>query len=91
MTSFEELDALSSEELHDRAVSHAKRHLNVKFFWNLLQMTPAANVEAGDVGQADSDVLRVSGQVADAVEDRPELRDAMRPLYIDYLLKHPGA
>jgi hypothetical protein len=91
MTSFEELNELSSEELHDRAVSHAKRHLNVKFFWNLLQMTPAANAESGDVGQADSDVLRVSGQLADAVEDRPELREAMRPLYIDYLLNHPKA
>jgi hypothetical protein len=91
MTSFEELDALSSEELHDRAVRHAKRHLNVRFFWDLMQYTPAAEAESGDVEQADSDVLRVSGQVADAVEDRPELRDAMRPVYIDYLLKHPGA
>jgi hypothetical protein len=91
MTSFEELDALSSEELHDRAVRHAKRHLNVRFFWDLLQYTPAANAEAGDTGQADSDVQRVSGQLTDAVEDRPELREAMRPLYIDYLLKHPGA
>jgi hypothetical protein len=88
MTSFEELDALSSEELHDRAVRHAKRHLNVRFFWDLMQMTPAAAAEEGDVGQAESDVLRVSGQVADALEDRPELHDAMRPVYIDYLLKH---
>jgi hypothetical protein len=91
MTSFEELDALSSEELHDRAVAHAKRHLNVRFFWDLLQYTPAADAESGDVGQADSDVFRVSGQLTDAVEDRPELRDAMRPVYIEYLLKHPGA
>jgi hypothetical protein len=88
MTSFEELDALSSEELHDRAVRHAKRHLNVRFFWDLMQMTPAAAAEEGDLGQAESDVLRVSGQVADALEDRPELHDAMRPIYIDYLLKH---
>jgi hypothetical protein len=91
MTSFEELDALSSEELHDRAVAHAKRHLNVRFFWDLLQYTPAADAESGELGQADSDVLRVSGQVTDAIEDRPELRDAMRPVYIDYLLKHPRA
>ena len=45
----------------------------------------------GDIGQAESDVLRVSGQVTDVLEDRPELRDAMRPVYIDYLLKHKGA
>jgi hypothetical protein len=88
MTSFEELDALSSDELHDRAVKHALRHLDVKFFWDLMQMTPAAEAEAGDVDQAESDVQHVSGQVADAVDDDPALKDAMRPIYIDYLLKH---
>jgi hypothetical protein len=91
MTSFEELDALSSEELHDRAFRHAQRHFDVKFFWDLLRYTPAAEVEAGDVGEAESDAQRASGQVVDAIEQRPELRDAMRPVYIDYLLKHPGA
>ena len=88
MTSFEELDALSSDELHDRAVKHALRHLDVKFFWNLLQMVPAAEAETGDLDQAESDVQHVSGQVADAVDEDPELKDAMRPIYIDYLLQH---
>jgi hypothetical protein len=88
MTSFEELDALSSDELHDRAVKHALRHLDVKFFWDLMQMTPAAEAETGDIDQAESDVQHVSGQVADAVDADPELKDAMRPIYIDYLLKH---
>ena len=91
MTSFEELDALSSEELHDRAVRHARRHLNVRFFWDLLQYTPAAEAETGDLETAETDVARVSGQVVNAVDDDPELRDAMRPVYIDYLLKHQGA
>ena len=91
MTSFEELDALSSEELHDRAVGHARRHLDLRFFWDLLQYTPAAEAETGDFEQAKSDVGHVSGQVADAVDESPELKDAMRPVYIDYLLEHPGA
>ena len=30
------LEALSSEELHKLAVSHAAHHLNVKFFWRLM-------------------------------------------------------
>jgi hypothetical protein len=88
MTSFEDLDALSSDELHDRAVKHAVRHLDVRFFWDLMQMTPAAEAETGDIDQAESDVQHVSGQVADAVAEDPELKDAMRPVYIDYLLKH---
>ncbi len=91
MTSFEELDALSSEELHDRAFRHARRHMNVRFFWDLMQYTPAAEAETGDIDQGESDIAHVSGQVIDAIDDEPELRDAMRPVYIDYLLQHPGA
>jgi hypothetical protein len=91
MTSFEELDALSSNELHDRAFRHAERHLDLKFFWDLLQFTPAAQAETGDIDQAESDAQHTSGQVADAVEASPELKDAMRPVYIDYLLGHPDA
>lgn len=91
MTSFEELDALSSEELHDRAFRHARRHMNVRFFWDLMQYTPAAEAESGDIDQGESDIAHVSGQVIDAIDDEPELRDAMRPVYIDYLLQHPGA
>jgi hypothetical protein len=38
----DDLDQLSSRELHDRAVKHARRHLDVKFFWNLIERLPAA-------------------------------------------------
>ena len=91
MTSFEELDALSSDGLHDRAVKHALHHLDVKFFWDLLAMTPAAEAETGDIDQAESDVQHVSGQVADAVDEDPDLKDAMRPVYIEYLQQHADA
>jgi hypothetical protein len=91
MSSFEELNALPTEELHDRATKHARHHLNVKFFWSLIEMTPAAMTRSGDVEEGERDIAHWSGQVADAVQDKPELKDAMRPAYIDYLLKHPGA
>ena len=54
-------------------------------------MTPAAMTESGDVEEGERDIAHWSGQLADAVQDKPELKDAMRPAYIDYLLKHPGA
>jgi hypothetical protein len=91
MRSFEELNTLSTEELHDRATKHARHHLNVKFFWSLIEMTPAAMTRSGDVEEGERDIAHWSGQVADAVQDKPELKDAMRPAYIDYLLKHPDA
>ena len=91
MSSFEELDALSTDELHDRATKHARRHLNVKFLWSLVEMTPAALRGAGVVAVGARPVAHWPGQLADVVQDKPELKDAMRPAYIDYLLKHPGA
>ena len=38
----EDLEKLSTRELHDRAVRRAEKHLDVRFFWSLLEMIPAA-------------------------------------------------
>jgi hypothetical protein len=88
---FEELDRLSSKELHDRAFRHAERHLDVKFFWDLLQLLPVAEAAEGNVAQAEGDILHPRHEVLDAVRQEPALMDAMRPVYIDYLQKHPDA
>jgi hypothetical protein len=91
MTTFEELDALSSRELHDRARRRARRHLDAKFFWDLVQISPAAAVAAGDVEEAETDALHWSAQVYDAVEHEDEdALDARRAFYLDYLLRHEG-
>jgi hypothetical protein len=92
MSRRDELEALSSKELHDRAVHYAERHLDVRFLWRLMKMVPAANAAAGDEGQADFDVAHWSGQVADTFrDDDGALSDALRPIYLDYLEKHPKA
>jgi len=49
----EDLEKLSTRELHDRAVRHAERHLDVKFFWSLLEAIPAAETVSGDLGEAE--------------------------------------
>jgi hypothetical protein len=89
MATFEELDRLSSRELHDRAVRRARRHLDAKFFWDLVQITPAAEAAAGDLPEADSDIQHWSGQVLDAMKDEdPKAVDARRAFYIEYLRRH---
>ena len=90
MTTFEELDALSSRELHDRAVKRAERHLDVKFFWSLLSETPAAEAADGDVQQGRDEVAHWSRQVLDVLRHDEQALDAARPIYIDYLLRHSG-
>jgi hypothetical protein len=86
------LEALSTEELHDRAVKRAERHLDVKFFWSLLQAIPAAETARGDQGEADFDIQFSKGLLKDALHSgEGELGELLRPLFVDYLRKHPDA
>jgi hypothetical protein len=88
----DDLDQLSTKELHDRAVRYAERHLDVKFFWTLLKTIPVAEAVSGDEGEADYDIQSSKGLIYDAVHSGDgRLGDALRPLFIDYLRKHPKA
>jgi hypothetical protein len=83
------LEELSTEELHDRAVKRAERHLDVKFFWSLLQAIPAAEMARGDEGEADYDIQFSKGLIKDALHSgEGELGELLRPLFIDDLRKH---
>jgi hypothetical protein len=89
VSTFEELDALSSKELHDRALKRARHHLDVGFYWNLLRSIPGAESSAGDVDHGRADLESASSLVFDAFKsDDGALADALRPIYIDYLLEH---
>lgn len=89
MTTRDELEALSSQELHDRATRLAWRRLDVGFLWDLLRTLPEARAAVGDEDRAETDIMRPLALLNDLVDaDRGELADALRPLYIDYLLRH---
>ena len=88
MATREELEVLSSKELHDRAFSEAMRHVDVGFFWNLLKALPAAEAAIGEDDEAEQDVMTLRGRLNDLTHSgEGELADALRPLYVDYLLK----
>lgn len=92
MTTGEDLDKLPTRELHDRAVRRAERHLDVKFFWDLLELIPAAEAASGDTGEADYDIQSSKGLISDAVHSGDgKLGEALRPVFIDYMRKHPDA
>jgi hypothetical protein len=86
------LDELSTHELHDRAVARAERHLDVGFFWTLLKLVPAGEALSGDEGEAEYDVQFAKGKIYDALHSgEGQLGEALRPVFIDYLRKHPEA
>ena len=83
------LEQLSSKELHDRAVKRAKHHLDVKFFWELMKLVPAAEAAAGRVDEAENDVFHLSAHVDDLTDaGEGETADMLRPFYLEYLRKH---
>ena len=83
------LEELSSEKLHDLAVHHALRHVDVTFFWGLLKILPAAEVVADEPEQADMDVFTLRGHLDDITDSgRGEVAEGLRPYYLAYLQEH---
>jgi|SRR3990170_729952 hypothetical protein len=91
---FAELDALSTEELRERAFAQARRRVDVGFFWSVLKHLPDADEASvldgspNSVGPTVDEAVALwrefTGHGLDA-ESEPLLRAA----FIDYLLKHP--
>jgi hypothetical protein len=92
---FAELDALSTEELRERAFAVARHRRDVGFFWSVLRHLPHAD----DVEELDGSPNAVGPTIDEAValwreftghgydaETEPLLRAA----FIDYLMRHPA-
>jgi hypothetical protein len=91
MTTREELEALSSHELHDRAVHLAVRRVDVGFLWELLRELPAGEAASGHPDTATADVTHVSAMISDALASgEGDVAESLRPLYLDYLERHGG-
>lgn len=83
------LERLSSQELHDLAVRHALRHLDVPFLIRLIEALPVAEAAVGDVDEAAVDVLTLRGHIDDLTDSgRGEVAELLRPLYLEYLSEH---
>jgi hypothetical protein len=83
------LDRLSTTELHDLAVRRARRHLDVRFFWRLMQVLPVAEAGAGELREAEADVATMRAHLDDITDSgRGEVAEMLRPFYLEYLKEH---
>ena len=83
------LDALTSKQLHDLAVKRARRHVDVRFFYNLIRFLPVAEAGAGEVDESAADILKLSAHVDDVTDSgEGEVANLMRPFYMEYLRDH---
>jgi hypothetical protein len=82
----DELERLSSAELYDLAVRRALRRLDVGFFWELLELLPAAEAVAGRLDEAMADIQTLRAHIDDLTDaGRGEIAEALRPFYLEYL------
>ena len=92
MATREELEALPTPDLYDRATKYARRHADVRFFWQILQSLPAAEAATGNLAEGESDVHSIWSHLNDrkAAREGP-VADALREMYVEYILEHPKA
>lgn len=90
MRTSEELERLSTKELHDLAIETARRRKDVAFLWRLVKALPVAEEVAGDDERAKTDILRPIALINDLLFDSDEgaLGEALRPMYVEYLSTH---
>ncbi|HEX2774161.1 MAG TPA: hypothetical protein VHN18_17270 [Micromonosporaceae bacterium] len=90
--SFDELDALSTEELRERAFARARERRDVGFFWSVLGHLPNADEAEALDGAPNSIGPTVDEAVALWREmtghGYEESAPLLRAAFIDYLLKH---
>ncbi|MFF5263708.1 hypothetical protein ACFY4C_32675 [Actinomadura viridis] len=83
------LEKLSSKELHDLAVARARERRDVGFVWELLRAIPAAAASLGNVDRARFDLLHGLSLLEELTHaDEGAMAEALRPLYLDYLVRH---
>jgi hypothetical protein len=92
--SLEELDAMSTDELRERAFDLAESRRDVGFFWDVVKHLRAS----GDIAAEDASSGNITGSIAEAVEiihnmtsgDLGEFEPMLRARFIDYLRKGGG-
>jgi hypothetical protein len=92
METREDLERLDTKTLHDRALAQARDRKDVGWLWKLVKALPVAEEIAGDDHRAKADVFRPLALINDFLYDADEgaLGEALRPMYVDYLLGEPA-
>ncbi|RKS10885.1 hypothetical protein DFP74_6670 [Nocardiopsis sp. Huas11] len=85
-----DFDQTSTEDLRERATELARKRWDVRFFWQLLRMIPAAEAAAGNEEGSRASIAQASGFLYEALsaESDPKVHEALRPVYIEYLREH---
>ena len=88
MITREDLETLSSHQLHERAVDAAKAEGDIDWLWHILGSIPAIEGQLGDLDDSGLDVASLVTAINTSIRADRSAEDVLRPQYIEYLLEH---
>lgn len=84
----EDLETMTSPDLHERAIGLAKAEGDLEWLWHVLRSIPAAEGEVGDLEDSGMDLPRTVSAINGYARTDRDLSGTLRPQYVDYLLDH---
>jgi len=84
----EDLETMTSLDLHDRAIGAAKVEGDLDWLWHLLRSIPAAEGEVGDLEESGMDKASTVAAINGYIRADRDLPETLRSQYVDYLLEH---
>jgi hypothetical protein len=84
----EDLETMTSRDLHERAIDTAKAGGDLEWLWHLLRSIPAAETEVGDLEDSGMGIAGTVSAINGYARADRDLPDVLRPQYVDYLLEH---
>ncbi|MFL5738394.1 MAG: hypothetical protein ACJ76P_13850 [Actinomycetota bacterium] len=87
MITNDDLETLTSSQLHDRAIDLAKAGGDVDWLWHLLGSIPAAEGQLGELDESGLDGAGLISAINGFIRADRSADEILRPQYVAYLLE----
>jgi hypothetical protein len=84
----DDLETMTSGDLHERAIGMAKAEKDLEWLWHLLRSIPAAEDQIGDLEDTGMDMASTVSAINGYARADRDLPDTLRSQYVEYLLEH---
>jgi hypothetical protein len=84
----DDLETLTSHQLHEQAVRLGKSGGDIDWLWQLLGSIPGIEDQLGELDDSGLDIPAIIGALNGYVRADRSTEDTLRPQYVDYLLEH---
>ena len=88
MIASDDLETLTSRQLHERAIDLAKAGGDLDWLWHLLGSIPSAEGQLGELDDSGLDVASVISAINARIRVDLAAQEILRPQYVGYLLEH---